>query len=99
MINLPASNLSTKWSKEDLENSRIMKPFFKYEEFLAKAHQAKKDLLFIRKKIKAGIKEEKQLKAAIELESSFKADAINYWEKSQEYLNKYNELKKRYGKL
>lgn len=91
MINLPASYLSTKFTKEELENARLMAIYNKYKYYLEQAKESKSDYLLVKSKIEKGTLDDKNLKAALKLKDIFKADALEYWNKSQEYLAKYNE--------
>ena len=93
MINLPASQLTlSKITKSESENMQAASIYKKYERCLDQATQDKKDLILVRKALKRGEMDSKNLASALELEVIFKSDAIENWNLAQVELQKYNDF-------
>jgi hypothetical protein len=93
MINLPASQLNCKLTRNEKENAQSMYFYKRYKKYLAIAHSNKQDLILVRASLKRNQMDSKNTKAALELEVIFKADAIENWNLSLEELKKYNDFK------
>jgi hypothetical protein len=98
MISLPASRLSNKLNKIELENVQAMAIYSKHKSYLIQANKYKQDLIKIRSCLKLGNLDFKNRSAALNLEIIFKADAIENWNLAQVELEKYNnfEFKRKY---
>ena len=98
MINLPASQLTHKLTRNEKENVQAMFFYKKYESYLKEANNNKQDLIIARKVLKRNLIDSKNYTAALELEIIFKADAIDNWNLAQIELKKYNdfELNRKY---
>ena len=98
MINLPASQLTHKLTRNEKENVQAMFFYKKYESYLKEANNNKQDLIIARKVLKRNLIDSKNHTAALELEIIFKADAIDNWNLAQVELQKYNdfELNRKY---
>ena len=93
MINLPASQLRLpRLTNVEKENVIAMGFWNKYKYNLEQAEKHKADLTWIRRRLKDGSINGDNLDAALKLESLCKEYAIDYWNKSQEFLAKYNSF-------
>lgn len=81
MINLPASQLNLKYTKQELENSKASTIYKKYTEALTTAKSRKEYYLTAKK-------------AGHETTQYWKDQVLKYWELSQKYLAEYNEFEK-----
>jgi hypothetical protein len=89
MINLPASALNNKWSKEDLDNSKKMAIHKKYEYHLEEAKKYKSDLLYTKSRINSGLLPESKIDEAKRFAECCKQEALKHWELSQRFLKEF----------
>ncbi len=84
-----ASDLTQKYTKQEKENSQSMAIYKKYEKYLELAKENKSDYLDAKKLQKVSTSE--SFDKIVEM---YKKSAIEYWEKSQKFLEEYNEFEK-----
>jgi hypothetical protein len=92
MINLEGCELTHELTRNEKENVQAMFFYRKYEKFLKEANFNKGNLIFIRAALKNNELDTKNYNAALELESTFKNNAIENWNLAQDELKKYNEF-------
>ena len=97
MINLPASQLSLKLTKEEKENIQAMNMLNAYKNELSNAN----DMKALYKKCKEAIKSGVNVQEAKNAEKYFYNEAIESWNKSQKLLSDYNEFEanRKYKKI
>ena len=78
-LNNPYQNLT----REEKLNVTFMTLLKKFNKLMIEANKNKENLGSIRKSIKSGKLDSRNLEAAKELEVTFKADAISYWNRAQ----------------
>lgn len=88
MINLPASQLSLKLTKEEKENMQSMKIWFAYKEELSNANKMKSIYEKCKEAVKLGI----NIEEAKSAEKYFYNEALESWNKSQKLLSDFNEF-------
>ena len=96
MINF-SQTMSTKYTKQEKENSRKVNIFWKYEKLMKDAKKAKADYLECKGKNPLNL-DDKNTIALAELIVIFKEDALEYWNKAEALRNEYtflNEMIKR----
>lgn len=93
MINLPASALNNKWSKEDLDNSKKMAILNKYEYHLGEANRYKSDFTYANSRINSGLLPESKIDSAKRFAESCKIEALKHWELSQKFLKEFESIK------
>lgn len=77
------------YTKQDKENSQAMAIYRKYEGYLKLAKENKSDYLDAK-----AMQKERTSDAIDKIVEMYKKSAIEYWEKSQKFLEEYNEFEK-----
>ena len=88
MINLPASQLTLKLTKEEKENMQSMTMLNAYKNELSNAN----DMKALYKKCKEAVKSGVNVEEAKSAEKYFYNEAIESWNKSQKLLSDFNEF-------
>lgn len=85
-----ASDLSIPaYTKQEKENSQAMAIYRQYEKYLRLAKKDKEDYLDAK-----AMQKERTSDALDKIVAIYKKSAIEYWEKSQKFLEEYNEFEK-----
>lgn len=93
MINFSQTTSLGKRTKQEKENARRVNIFWKYEELILAAKNAKSDYLDCKGRSSLHLDEKNRI-ALAELIVIFKADALEYWNKAQALRNEYPFLNK-----
>lgn len=88
MINLPASQLSLKLTKQEKENMQSMEIWNAYKNELSNAN----DMKSIYKKCKESVKLGVNVEEAKSAEKYFYNEALESWNKSQKLLSDFNDF-------
>jgi hypothetical protein len=107
MINLPASQLSLKLTKEEKENLQAMTIWNAYKKELSNANDMKLIYKKCKKAIKSGIIEFESSRNIVKVEEAksaekyFYNEAIKSWNKAQKLLADFNEFEenRKYKKI
>ena len=77
------------YTKQEKENSQAMAIYRQYEKYLRLAKKNKEEYLDAKK-----LQQERTSDSLDKIVALYKESAIEYWEKSQKFLEEYNEFEK-----